>query len=336
MEGEFYEREQSKLLSQISRYLEPFNRIVFHGGTVLNLFYPQNFNRYSVDLDGIFNFQKENPTHINIQKLIHKELKEIQNLLLTPHIRESNKIKDIEFYPIANKLIVSKDNLNENKSIKVILSVHPTYIGTIQEPVKRRLNKKAREEFGIDSYINSVSDIELIGGKIGALLSRNKIKDSFDTYKLLEKGLDMEKYKEGIIYNVLSSPQSIAYFLNSNKIKIPKKNIENYNLFKNLDFSPALHLKTKSSVRTQFFHILSEKDIFYLLSSAFGVLDKTDYKYKNMYSIKNTNKKNRGLIKAVDYQNNIRNMYQSFPFKTPDIDEFYMQQRNTFNQTREL
>lgn len=332
MEEKFYEREQSKLLSQISKHLEPFNRIVFHGGTVLNLFYPENFNRYSVDLDGIFNFQEENASHINIQKLIHKELKEIQNLLLTPHIKESNKIRTIEFYPIANKLIISKGNpLNENKPIKVILSVHPTYIGTILEPVKRRLNKKARKEFGIDSYINSVSDIELIGGKIGALLSRNKIKDSFDTYKLLEKGLDLDKYIEGIIYSLLSSPQSIAYFLNSNKINIPKKNVENYNLFKNLDFSSDLHLKTKTSVRSQFFDILTEKDILYLLSYAFGVLDKTDYKYRNMYSIKNMNKKNRRLIKTVDYQNNIRNMYESFPLKTPDINEFYdhQKQKNT-------
>ena len=155
---------------------------------------------------------------------------------------------------------------------------------------------------------------------------------------MLEKGLDLDKYKEGIIYSLLSSPQSIAYFLNSNKINIPKRNVENYNLFKNLDFSSDLHLKTKSSVRSQFFDILTEKDILYLLSYVFGVLDKTDYKYRNMYSIKNMNKKNRGLIKTVDYQNNIRNMYESFPLKTPDINEFYehQKQKNTFRHIREL
>lgn len=59
-------------------------------------------------------------------------------------------------------IIVSKDNpLNENKSIKVILSIHPRYIGTILEPVKSRLNKKVRKEFGIDSYIENKYSITI-------------------------------------------------------------------------------------------------------------------------------------------------------------------------------
>lgn len=82
-----YQKEQSRLLVKIVPYLHEFSYFVFHGGTVINLFYSDKFKRYSVDLDGVF----------------------------VPNKNEQN-LSDSQLYFLINKKL--RNNLNKNYSIK--------------------------------------------------------------------------------------------------------------------------------------------------------------------------------------------------------------------------
>lgn len=182
--------------------------------------------------------------------------------------------------------------------MSIKLEVNKTYIGVIENICIRQLGKAFRDEFKTDNYIRTVSDTQLYGGKFVALLARNYIKDSYDICLLLREGINFNFYKKGIIYNLLSSNKSAITILSVDINEIPKELRIQLRTLGAKNFSLEEHIETRKKSKDILAKMLNQQDLYYILASAIGVIDQTDYEFKDMIAVKKINDLNKNdLVK---------------------------------------
>lgn len=177
------QREQSKLLVKVVPFLEPFKCFAFHGGTIINLFCNDTFKRYSVDLDGVFIPDKsiDISSKTEVSNAINSNLTLLKNELLL-HKNELD-IVEIRHYKSSPKLVIlGKNPFDKNNLVNVKVEVNKRSVGSIDPLVRRELKGFFRKDFKTNCTILSVSDNQLYGSKIGALFTRNELKDSYDLF----------------------------------------------------------------------------------------------------------------------------------------------------------
>ena len=312
-----YLREQSKLLVKIVPFLDPFKCFAFHGGTVINLFCNDSFKRYSVDLDGVFIPDKtiDISSKSEVFNSINSNLTLLKKQLLT-HKKELNII-DIKQYRNRTALIVyAKNPFDAANDVKVKIEANKTYVGSIDYLVKRELKKFFRKDFKTNCSILSVSDNQLYGSKIGALFGRNELKDSYDLFHFLSEGKNLVQYKSGIIYNLLSNTADVITILNIDYNETPK-NIEDQIEKLGQQYSLGKHVFTRKRIKEIVLESFNEQDLHYILASSMGVLDKSDYPFKNMRGVMIQNKVNKEYREKhlSNYEARLQEFINMFPFE---------------------
>ena len=311
-------REQSKLLVKIVPFLEPYKCFAFHGGTVINLFCNDTFKRYSVDLDGIFIPDKtiDITSDSEVLKSINSNLTSLKNELLA-HKNELN-ILDIKQYRVRTDLIIyAKNPFDKNNAVKVKIEVNKRYVGSIDHLVRRELKGFFRKDFKTSCTILSVSDNQLYGSKIVALFGRNEIKDSYDIFHFLSESKNLLQYKNGIIYNLLSNTTDVINILNMDYNESPKKLEEQIDDLGGQPYSLGKHILTRKIVKELVLESLNRQDLHYILASSMGILDKTDYPYKNMRAVMLQNKSNKDYREKhlSNYEKRLENFINTFPLE---------------------
>ena len=312
-----YLREQSKLLVKIVPFLDPFKCFAFHGGTVINLFCNDSFKRYSVDLDGVFIPDKtiDISSKSEVFNSINSNLTLLKKQLLT-HKKELNII-DIKQYRNRTALIIyAKNPFDTTNDVKVKIEANKTYVGSIDYLVKRELKKFFRKDFKTNCSILSVSDNQLYGSKIGALFGRNELKDSYDLFHFLSEGKNLVQYKSGIIYNLLSNTADVITILNIDYNEKPK-NIEDQIEKLGQQYSLGKHVFTRKRIKEIVLESLNEQDLHYILASSMGILDKSDYPFKNMRGVMIQNKVNKEYREnhPSNYEARLQEFINMFPFE---------------------
>lgn len=324
MSLESEEREQSKLLFKIVPFLRKYTCFAFLGGTVINFFCTNVFRRYSVDLDSVYvpDESLKNVSKETITPLVNKQLTNLRTELLSSENKEELGIVKIDHFKKTRTLQIHINHpFKKNKTLKVKLEVHGHYTTTKKDLVIRKLGKAAQKEFATDCEIQSLSDAQLYSSKFAAFIARNTVKDIFDVFHLLNDGFDIKSHKDEILFNLLGSSNSIPRIFNSNRL--PDNYLGEYEKLGSKKFSPDVHVKIRELGKKLFFEALNEKDYYYILASAFGILDQTDYKKKHMPSIINRNKLNQREIHSKKYHLKIKEMYEKFPKKTNRLKDFY-------------
>lgn len=198
------------------------------------------------------------------------------------------------------------------------------HILEIEDLVVRRLGRAIREEFKIDCVIRSLGDSELYGSKIVAFFARNTLKDSFDVYRLLEEGADITRYKKGTLFNFLGSTKSMTRILNFDPREVPKDYNEQYQNLGNSDYSLEQHIATRIKVKNLVFNMLTEQDCYYILASALGILDQTDYEFNDRPSIVTRTKLNKYEMNFKAYRTKVTNLFEDLPIKSDRVRELYI------------
>ena len=327
-----YQKEQSRLLVKIVPYLYEFRCFVFHGGTVINLFCTDKFKRYSVDLDGVFvpNKNAQNLSDSQLYLLINKKLSLLRKLLLTPENKKKLGINVLHVEKRTSLYIQGKNPFKKNNTITVKIEVNSKYVGLIGDASQRRLGKTFREQFDTDCYIHSVPDVQLYGGKIGAVFGRNTIKDSYDLYLLLNENSNLLPYKKGIFYNLLAGNKSVATILDMDYNKVPDELEEEIDLLGGIDYSLSKHIETRKRVKNLVLEMLNEQDLYYILSSSLGVIDQTDYEFKGMRGviIRNNLNKNYSIKYPERHKDLMHDFVNRFPFKSNKSKSLYRAYQN--------
>lgn len=315
---ENYQREQSRLLVKVVPYLHKFNCFVFHGGTIINLFCTDRFKRYSIDLDGVFVPNEKKLSDSELRFLINKKLSLLRKILLTPENKKKLGLNVLHVEGKTSLNIQGKNPFKKHKMIDVKIEISRNYVGVIEEPYIRRLGKAFREEFDTDCCIHSASDVQLYGGKIGALFGRNTIKDSYDLYLLLNEKVNFLSYKKGIHYNLLAGSKSVANILDMNCDKEPIELGEQIKTLGAENYSLTEHIETKKRIKNIVLEMLNEQDLYYILASSLGVTDQTDYEFKDMRAViaRNALNKHYSIKYPERHKNLIHDFVSRFPLKT--------------------
>jgi len=157
-------------------YQEFGKELVFKGGTALTKCY--GFNRFSEDLD--FNCSEEK----NFREVISAGLK--------------------RYY-----LDFEIDSKKSKESIRIIVRIKgPLYMGQKNSACRVILDINLREKLNLEPNIKRIgihieeiplfdvvvmSEKEILAEKVRALMTRNKARDLYDLYYLLEKGVKIDK-----------------------------------------------------------------------------------------------------------------------------------------------
>ena len=311
-------RERSKLLVKLVPFLEPYKCFAFHGGTVINLFCSNAFKRYSVDLDGVFIPDKtiDITSDAEVFNSINSNLISLKKELLS-HKKELNIIEIKQYRGKTDLLIFAENPFDKNDPTRVKIEVHRKSIGLIGPLVKRELKEFFRKDFKTDCTILSVSDNQLYGSKIGALFGRNEIKDSYDVFHFLSGGKNLLQYKNEIIYCLLSNTNDVIKILNMDYNEIPKELETQIEDLGKHEYSLGKHILTRKEVKELVLESLNRQDLHYILASSIGILDKTDYPYKNMRAVMLQNKENKKYREnhPVNYEKRLENFINTFPFE---------------------
>jgi predicted nucleotidyltransferase component of viral defense system len=152
------------------------NKIYFKGGTAIRLLLGSS--RFSEDLDFSTTYNKEQIKQIleKLEQAIQKEMPKMQILLL---YSGKNGIRyRIKYQPVGFKfpLTIRLDFTQIKNTPEIVVSPLITKFPIPMFPL-----------------ISHFSNKEILAEKIEALLDRNKGRDSFDVWFLLEKGIPLKK-----------------------------------------------------------------------------------------------------------------------------------------------
>lgn len=161
-------------------------RIYFKGGTAIRLLFGSP--RFSEDLDFSTPYDKKQIKQIiqELEETIQKELPEAKILFLysgKTGIRYRVKYQPPDFkYPMT-----SKDDISAFSNAVINIRLDFTIVKKVEQVVVSPLVT----EFPITIFplVSHLSETEILAEKIRALVTRNKGRDLFDVWYLLEKGV---------------------------------------------------------------------------------------------------------------------------------------------------
>lgn len=192
-------KEQVGLLLHILPLIYKEKNFAVHGGTAINLFV-QNMPRYSVDVDITYVPIEDRETSL---KKINEKLHAISDAI-------KQAVPGVKIKAVPEKLLCMRSTYT------VKIEVNAIQRGLIGDCIEMPLCEKAQQEFELFCKARLVSISQLYGGKIGAALARQHPRDLFD-FKYMNV-TQLEKVKQGLIYNILSSQKPIVELLSPHPI----------------------------------------------------------------------------------------------------------------------
>ncbi|MBN2126985.1 MAG: nucleotidyl transferase AbiEii/AbiGii toxin family protein [Candidatus Diapherotrites archaeon] len=192
--------EKDYLLTELLFLLKDIKGIYFKGGTALNKIF-LNHARLSEELD----FTSTKKVSV-IEKQIKLKLKDTK----------FNKITHDKRVDKFTRLIIHYKLFHENGTIFIDLNQKAKLNS---KPEKHEI-KHFYSEFIPSFSVNTLSEKEMIAEKMQAAISRNKPRDHFDLFQLIEKGIkiDLNLVKQKCIQSKTEF-SILKMFHNANKLK---------------------------------------------------------------------------------------------------------------------
>lgn len=197
-------KKQTELLLQMLPLIMQENVFALKGGTAINFFW-RDYPRLSVDIDLTYVHIKDR--NASLQEINDGMLKievGIRRLKPTAYIQR-------KFEPITRSVVslIIRDN-----DVTVKVEVNYNLRGTVFGKIKKKLCKKAEEEFELSLSVNSLSLEDLYGGKIVAALDRQHPRDLFDVKLLMENEGITPGIVKAFVFYLISHDRPIIELLN--------------------------------------------------------------------------------------------------------------------------
>ncbi len=248
-------KKQTELLLQMLPLVMRENVFALKGGTAINFFW-RDYPRLSVDIDLTYVPIKDR--NASLQEINDGMLKiEVGILKLKPTAQIQRK-----FEPVTRSVV---SLIVRGNDVTVKVEVNYNLRGTVFGTIKKKLCKKAEDEFGLSLSVNTLSFEDIYGGKIVAALDRQHPRDLFDVRLLLDK--------EGLTDNIRKA--FIVYLISHNRslIEILDPGLQDIKDIFESDFvgmtTEQVELTDLLNARTELIHTikktLSENEIKFLL-----------------------------------------------------------------------
>jgi predicted nucleotidyltransferase component of viral defense system len=194
-------KEQVKLLLDVLPVSLKDSRVALKGGTAINLFM-YDMSRLSVDIDlAYLPIEARDITFANIAEIMDEMLLSLTKIAgIRAEIKRTKE-------QIAKQILVIRNNI----AIKIELNL--VIRGSVYEPVKLELAKKAQNEFKKYIEIQSLSFEDVYAGKFCAALDRGHPRDLSDLVIFFKNNIITEKLKNAFIFYLLSAGRPIAELL---------------------------------------------------------------------------------------------------------------------------
>ena len=155
-------------------------KLVFKGGTALYKLY--SLNRFSEDLDFTLIDYK-----LDLQKLLKKVINDLRNINVYARVKEFDDYKNQKNIKLEIKGPLYKGNKNELSLISINISLRekPMY-----EAEHQTLFSKYTEITSFDVFVMDLN--EILVDKIRCIFTRDKARDLYDIWFLLNKGVKFD------------------------------------------------------------------------------------------------------------------------------------------------
>ena len=109
--------------------------------------------------------------------------------------------------------------------------------------------------------------------------------------------------------------------------KIPTEIEEQIAGLGSTNYSLSKHIETRKRIKAIILGILNEHDMYYILASSLGVIEQTDYKFKNMRAVVRQNEfnKNYSIKNPVQHKNLLNDFLTVFSLKSDEAKHLYAQ-----------
>lgn len=265
-------KEKVELLLRIMPIIMDQGVFALHGGTAINLFI-KDLPRYSVDID---------LTYIPVEER-SQSLDNINNHLSNIEVKIKRTLRGTQ---VIHNVETCK-LLCEYHGKQVKIEVNKTKRGIIGgEIITMGLSEKAQEQFEMYCEADIVPLTSLYGGKIAAALSRQHPRDLFDV-KYMD--FPIEKCREGLIFNLLSSDKPIYESLSPNLLDQREAMKNQFEGMSEIEFSYDDFETTRLKLIKEVNEILTESDRDFLINFELGEPDWGKYEFcyfQNYPSIK--------------------------------------------------
>lgn len=177
-------------------FRETGKKLVFKGGTALYKLY--SLNRFSEDLDFTLNFPK-----FDAVAFFTKIMKKLKNAGIDGRIKEVDEFKNQKNIRLEIRGPLFDGNAKNVSVISVNISLKekPLY-----EPEQRKIFPQYTDIPAFDVFVMPLN--ELFAEKVRALLTREKARDVYDVWFLLQKGVKLNAQeinkklkKSGIVFS---------------------------------------------------------------------------------------------------------------------------------------
>lgn len=268
------------LLLKTIPFLNEFKELVLIGGTAINFFLTHDYKRLSVDIDLVFHRSDiQNMSREKIEDTVANYLELIADKLLRTKLATkvifNRKYNSIKVYG------------HDKTQIKIDISSNT--VGLLESPKVRVLSNDIRNRFNLDCKILTASRDRIYAGKLLATIGRNTLKDSFDMGNIVKEGFDFNRIKRSLLYLLLNSGKHIEAIFNSELDRIPFNHQIQLKLLGSDNFSLEKHIVNRKKARDIVFELLNKKMCHYILASELGMIDRTDYAYRDYPGIINKN-----------------------------------------------
>jgi predicted nucleotidyltransferase component of viral defense system len=223
------------------------------GGTAINLFM-LDLPRLSVDIDFDFSCDCSKEEMISLREVIKQD---ISTYMQDEGYALSDKSK---FVHTLDSFVFSYNTVSNSKDV---LKIEINYSDRIH--VLPIINDSRLLKSGEEVGVNRLSDLELMGSKISALISRTTPRDLYDVYNLFKKGNDdlMLIKKIAIFYVVLGSDTPVNFETILNNCITTIESV-NYNKLRET-LIPVLHKAEKLDIEgMKSFVLITLKELFIL------------------------------------------------------------------------
>lgn len=196
-------KKQAELLLRILPSVMREDVFALKGGTAINFFW-RDYPRLSVDIDLTYlPIRDRDLSVLDISDRLAGIQARIERIFL-----QSSVIQKLDK---TTRTILGLNIRERDATIKI--ESNTVIRGSVYPPVKRKLSKKAEQEFNLSMTVTSLSLEDLYGGKIVAALDRQHPRDLFDIKLLLENEGLTDKIRKAFIVYLISHNRSLMEVL---------------------------------------------------------------------------------------------------------------------------
>lgn len=260
------------LLLKTIPFLNEFKELSLIGGTAINFFLTNDYKRLSVDIDLVFH-------RPDIQNMSRKEIEDtVANYLelIADKLLRTKLVTKVIFNRKYNSIKV-----NGYDKTRIKIDISSSTVGLLEPPRVRMLSNNIRNKFNLDCKILTASRERVYAGKLLATIGRNTLKDSFDMGNFIKEGFDFNRIRRPLLYLLLNSGKHIEAIFTGQLDRIPYNHQIQLKLLGSDNFSLEEHIAIRKKARNIVFELLNKEMCYYILASELGMIDITDYAYRD-------------------------------------------------------